>query len=193
MVVFEKFLTVNQFSRPGRKLTECRAIIMHYVGIPNQSAETVWEYFEITCPRKQKHSSAHYIINQNGDIYNIVPANEVAFHCGSSLIDPSSGLVYTDWAREKFGRFASDPLRTSPNNCTLGIELCIDRQGNFTNETLQAAVQLVSYLVKQKKLTTDDIGHHNLVVGWKDCPLPWIKEPMLFEDFKSKVQSKTAA
>ena len=83
-----------------------------------------------------------------------------------------------------------DPTKTSPNNCTIGIELCIDGQGNFTTETVAAAVELVAKLLEENKLTTEDIGHHKLVVGWKDCPLPWVKNPALFEEFKTNVGNK---
>ena len=126
----------------------------------------------------------------NGDIYRAVPDNEVAYHCGSSRVDPASGRIYTNWARKKFGHFVSDPTKNSPNNCTIGIELCIDRQSNFTPETLTAAVGLVAKLLAENNLATEDIGHHNLVVGWKDCPLPWTKNPELFEKFKDRVREK---
>ena len=188
--LIEKLLTINSFSRPGRRLAECRGIILHYVGKPNQRAQSVWNFFEKDIPRSKRHSSAHYIIDLNGDIYRAVPDNEVAFHCGSSTLDPATGSVYTDWARRKFGRFVSDPTKNSPNNCTIGIELCIDPNKNFPTETLNSAVWLVAKLVRENKLTTEDIGHHKLVVGWKDCPLPWVREPELFEKFKEKVRSR---
>ena len=187
MNVIKKFLTVNPFSRPGRKLAECKGIILHYVGMPNQRALSVWNYFENDCPRKKHHSSTQYIVDLNGDVYHLMPDDEVAWHCGSSQLDPVSKRVYTDWAREKFGRFASNPKTTSPNHCTIGIELCFDRQGNFTPETITAAVELVARLLKENKLTTEEIGHHNLVVGWKDCPRPWLRNPALFDEFKKRV------
>ena len=190
MNVIRKFLTVNPFSRPGRKLAECRGIILHYVGMPNQRALSVWNYFENDCPRNKHHSSTQYIVDLNGDVYHLMPDDEVAWHCGSSQPDPVSGKVYTDWAREKFGRFASNPQSTSPNHCTIGIELCFDRQGNFTPETITAAVQLVAKLLKENKLTTEEIGHHNLVVGWKNCPRPWLRTPALFDEFKKSVGEK---
>ena len=190
MNIIQKLLTINQYSRPGRRLTSCRAIILHYVGIPNQRALTVWNYFENDCPRNKHFSSTQYIVDLNGDIYQAVPDNEVAYHCGSSRADPASGQIYTNWARRKFGHFVSDPTKNSPNNCTIGIELCIDRQGNFKPETLTAAVGLVSKLLTENNLTTEDIGHHNLVVGWKDCPLPWVNNPELFEQFKDRVREK---
>jgi N-acetylmuramoyl-L-alanine amidase len=190
MNVIEKLLSINPFSRPGRRLAECRAVILHYVGVNGHRAATVWNYFERDCPRDKHYSSTQYIIDLNGDIYRCVPDNEVAYHCGSSLTDPASGRVYTDWARRKFGYYVLDPTKNSPNNCTIGIELCIDGNGNFTTETITAAAELVAKLVRENNLTTEDIGHHKLVVGWKDCPLPWVKNPALFDDFKDRVRNK---
>jgi N-acetylmuramoyl-L-alanine amidase len=190
MRIVDFFLTVNPFTRPGRRLSVCKGIIFHYVGVPNQKAMNVWKFFEKDCPVDKHYSSAHYIIDLNGDIYHAVPDNEVAYHCGSEKPDPQSGRIYTDWARKKYGFFASDPVSTSPNFCTLGIELCIDVQGNFTHETIQSAVELAAKLLGENKLLVDDIGTHNLVVGWKDCPLPWVKNPALFEDFIDKVKAR---
>jgi N-acetylmuramoyl-L-alanine amidase len=188
--IIEKHLTVNQYSRSGRQLTVCKGIILHYVGIPGQRAHITWNYFENDCPKAKHYSSAHYIIDLNGDIYHAVPDNEVAYHCGSEKVDPASGRIYTDWARAKFRHYVFDPTKNSPNNCTIGIELCIDGQENFTPETLTSAVELTAKLVQDNNLTTDDIGHHNKVVGWKDCPLPWVKNPALFEEFIERVRNK---
>jgi N-acetylmuramoyl-L-alanine amidase len=179
----KKFLTVNPYSRSGRRLSFCKAIIFHSTGVPGQRAQTVWNYFEKCCPREKRHASYHFIIDLDGEIFETIPVNEVAFHCGTNRKDPVSGKVYTDWAREKFGRFAADPKNNSPNNCTIGIGLCIDRQGNFTMDTINSAIDMALMLQRQKKLTTDDIGTHKQVVGWKDCPLPWIREPELFDEF----------
>ena len=190
MIIFKKLLTKNPFTRSGRRLVECRAVILHYVGVPGQRAAVTWSYFEKDCPLKKRHASAHYIVDLDGDIYHAIPDNEVAFHCGTSALDPVSGKIYTDWARMKFGRFVSDPARNSPNNCTIGIELCIDRNGIFTADTQRAAIQLIANLLQEYNLTAEDIGHHKQVVGWKNCPAPWIKEPKLFEEFKEEVRRK---
>jgi len=190
MNIIEKLLTLNAYSRSGRKMAVCKGIIFHYVGVNNQRAINTWGFFERNCPAEKHYSSAHYIIDINGDIYHAVPDNEIAYHCGTDKIDPASGMIYTDWARNKFGYYAFDPVKTSPNYCTLGIEMCIDEQGNFTPETLQAAVELTVKLLGENKLTVDDIGHHKKVVGWKDCPLPWVKQPHLFDEFKDMVRRK---
>jgi len=190
MNIIKKYLSVSQYTRSGRRLPICKGVILHYVGVNNQRAINTWGYFEKACPAEKRYASAHYIIDLNGDIYQAIPDNEVAWHCGSSLLDPVSGRIYTDWAREKFGYYASDSAQTSPNYCTIGIELCIDANGNFTAETINAAVELVAKLVQENHLSIEDIGHHKKVVGWKDCPLPWVKNPDLFEEFKNKVKEK---
>jgi N-acetylmuramoyl-L-alanine amidase len=190
MKVIEKLLTVNQYSRSARMLDSVKAIILHWVGAPMQKAINTWGWFETGCPRDKHYSSAHYIIDLNGDVYHAVPDNEVAYHCGSSAKDPASGRIYTDWARTKFGRFAENPDINSPNNCTLGIEMCIiDNAGNFTPETIKSAAELVSELLKRNNLTVDEIGTHYGVVGWKDCPRLWFNNRDKFEEFKTNVKS----
>ncbi|MDR2078971.1 MAG: peptidoglycan recognition protein family protein [Treponema sp.] len=190
MKIIEKPLKVNQYSRSGRPLGAVKGIILHWTGAPMQRAVNTWGWFETGCPRDKHYSSAHYIIDLDGTIYHAVPDNEVAYHCGSSQPDPKSGKIYTDWAREKFGIYADRPDSNSPNNCTIGIELCvIDNEGNFTQETLEAARKLVAKLLKENRLTVDDVGTHLKVVGWKDCPRLWFNRPELFEEFKKDVET----
>jgi N-acetylmuramoyl-L-alanine amidase len=185
----EKPLKINQYSRPGRPLGGVKAVILHWTGSPMQRAISTWSFFEVNCPKDKHYSSAHYIIDLNGDIYHAVPDNEAAYHCGSSQPDPKSGLIYTDWAREKFGAYAKKPDINSPNNCTIGIEMCvIDSRGNYTPETLGAARELVAKLIKENHLDIDDIGTHHLVVGWKDCPRLWTRNPEKFEEFREGVR-----
>jgi N-acetylmuramoyl-L-alanine amidase len=193
MKIIEKLLKINPYSRPGRLLGAVKGIILHWVGVGGQRAINTWGWFETGCPKDKHYSSAHYVIDLNGDIYHAVPDNEVAYHCGSSQCDPASGRIYTDWAREKFGPYAERPDINSPNNCTIGIEMCvIDNSGNFTPETLDAARELAAKLLRENRLAIDDIGTHNLVVGWKDCPRLWFNRPELFEEFKERVRSLMA-
>jgi N-acetylmuramoyl-L-alanine amidase len=194
MKIIEKPLTVNQYSRPGRKLGCVKAVILHWVGAPMQRAINTWGWFETGCPKEKHYSSAHYIIDLNGDIYHAIPDKEVAYHCGSTQKDPVSGRIYTDWARRKFGVYAERPDTNSPNNCTIGIEMCItDGKGNFTPETLNAAVELTAKLLKGNRLTVEEIGTHYKVVGWKDCPRLWFNSPEKFDEFRQAVKKALEA
>jgi N-acetylmuramoyl-L-alanine amidase len=188
MKLVEKFLSENKYTRPGiRKLAEKRAVILHWVGVPNQKALAVWNYFERECAGKT-YASAHYCVDLDGTVYRFIPDDEVAYHCGSSKTDPKSGKIYTDWARKIFGKYAEDPEGNSPNNAAIGIEMCVtDNKGNFAPETLQAAAELTAHLCKTYLIPIERVGTHKLVVGWKDCPLLWAQHPRKFEDFKKKV------
>jgi N-acetylmuramoyl-L-alanine amidase len=191
MKIIEKLLTVNPYSRPGRPLAMIRGIILHHTDMPMQRALTTWNFFERDCPQNKHYSSAHYIVDLNGDIYHAIPDGEVAYHCGSSLVDPGSGRIYTNWARQKFGRFCENPAGNSPNNCAIGIELCVlDGEGNFSPETLGAARELVAKLLKDTWLITiEEVGTHYLTVGWKDCPRLWTRYPEKFREFKDSVKA----
>jgi N-acetylmuramoyl-L-alanine amidase len=189
MDITKHFLTLNEYSRPGRKLAEKRAVILHWVGVGGQKALSVWDYFEHGCVREKKYASAQYCVDLDGTVYQFIPEDEVAYHCGSSQNDPVSGKIYTDWAREVFGRYTADPQKNSPNNASLGIELCvIDNDGNFALETLQAAAELTAHLCTTYQIPLERVGTHHLVVGWKDCPRLWTRFPDKFDLFKRTVQ-----
>lgn len=187
----ERFLTVNQYSRPGKKLRGVQGIVLHWTASPKQDAETVWAFFEKTCPRDKHFSSAHYIIGQDGTVIHCVPDTELAYHVGSSKIDPHSGKIYTELARHLFGEYARNPETLSPNQCTLGIEMCpLDGTGNFSQETLESAKYLVWLLMEKHGVPLERVVTHNQVVGWKDCPRLWVNHPEKFEVFKSELGAR---
>jgi hypothetical protein len=106
-----------------------------------QHALTTRNYFEAPKNGRNGYGSAHYIIDFDGTILRCIPDSEVAYHCGSSTPDPVSHKIYTDWAREHFGEYAVNYKCYSPNNCTIGIELCtLDNEGSFTPNTLSLLV-----------------------------------------------------
>jgi N-acetylmuramoyl-L-alanine amidase len=187
MQIIHDFLTENEYSRPGKRLQKVLAIVIHWTANPAANAKQNRDYFESKKTGMSGYASAHYIIDQNGIIVAAIPENEVAYHCGSSDKDPASGKVYTDEARRRFGYYASES--SSPNNCTLGVELCpTDVRGNFTNATINAAVELCADICKRYGLTTQEITTHHNIVGWKDCPKLWTKRPELLDAFKLSVK-----
>jgi N-acetylmuramoyl-L-alanine amidase len=188
MKIIEKPLKINPYSRPGRPLGEVRGIILHNGGIPGQRAPVIYNYFNDDCPRLKHYSSSQYGIDLDGTIYRWMPDHEAAYHCGTEQPDPVSGRVYTDWARSVFGRYAENYQINSPNNASIGIEMCIvDAQGNFDPRTLQAARELVAALCQRYDVSLDRVGTHNMVVGWKACPLLWTRRPELFAAFMEGV------
>ena len=188
MMIEEDFLEVNEFSRPGKIRTATLGVVMHWTANPNANAKQNKEYFDAKKLGMDGYGSAHYIVSQDGSIVQCMPENEVAYHCGTDRLDPESHAIYTNYARAKFKQWALHPDKTSPNWCTIGIEMCpTDWEGHFSKETLDSAAELCSIILQRHNLTVDDICTHNMVVGWKDCPKLWCDEPERFIAFKSQV------
>ncbi len=179
------------------------AVIMHWTGAGCGSAQGVRAWFASLADQKPpedpdarkvwkpKYSSAHYVVNQDGAILRTVPESEVAYHVGTLDKDPVSGQVYTPWAHAKFGIYCDSPTTRSPNACCVGIELCaVKPTGEFSEETLQAAAELVADICARRGLdpSTDDVATHNMVVGWKDCPRLWVAHPNELDEFRERVQ-----
>jgi N-acetylmuramoyl-L-alanine amidase len=187
MQIIEDFLTINDYSRSGKKLVSVSTIVIHWTANPNSTAKQDRYYYENRKSGTNGYGSAHYII-QDDSIIQCIPINERAFHCGTSNIDPQSGLIYTDYARERFGIYAIDHINKSPNSLTIGIELHPeDWEGNFSNSTLNSAIELTSSLLTTFNLTINDICTHNMIVGWKNCPKLFVDHPQEFEEFKNKI------
>lgn len=180
MRVIERLLTPNDYSRPQRKVKEIKAIVMHWTANAGASAMETRNFFEGRKTGMGGYGSAHYIIDQCGDIVRCIPEDEVAYHCGSQ--------TYTDWARKRLGERYVTTL--TPNFCTIGIEMCnADDEGNFTEETVKAAAELCADICLRTGLKAADITTHHRIVGWKDCPRLWVNRPDLFEAFKEGVHA----
>lgn len=189
MHIVSDYITVNEYSRPARKLCEVLGVVIHWTANPAANAKQNRDFFESKKTGMSGYGSAHYIIDQSGIIIAAVPEDEVAYHCGSSDKDPASGKIYTDEARRRFGFYAC--AANSPNNCTIGIELCpIDDDGNFTDKTINAAVELCADICRRHKLPAQAITTHHNIVGWKDCPKLWTEKPQLLEAFILSVEDK---
>lgn len=193
MKITQELLTPNEYSRPRKPLRELLGIVIHWTANPNADAEQTRLYFEAKKTGTGGYASAHYIIGQKGEIIQTIPANEIAYHCGTDRKDPASGKIYTDYARRKFGHYAAHWKIESPNQCTIGIELCpADEEGNFTERTVSSAIDLCAYLCRRHRLTAGDITTHHDIVGWKDCPRLWTKRPELLEAFRLSVNDAMA-
>ena len=184
--VTERLLTPNEYSRPGTKRRQTLGLVMHWTANPHADALANVRYFENRKTGLSGYGSAHYVISQDGLVIRCIPELEVAYHCGSSQVDPASLKVYTDLARRLFPDYCYKS--TSPNLCTIGVELCpIDSAGRFADATLEAACDLAADIMVRYKLDTERLVTHHDVVGWKDCPRWWVKHPEAFGAFKLQV------
>ncbi|MEK4662813.1 N-acetylmuramoyl-L-alanine amidase [Priestia sp. FSL H7-0729] len=176
--ITKDYIPVNKYSRAGLKLKAKRGIVLHYTASPGAPARNISKYFASLAQQdsnkavKGRYASAHYSVDRTS-IYNSLPDDELAYHCGSA--------TYTKEALAKLG--------TYPNNSTVGIEMCIEKDGSIHEDTFNNVVDLAVYLIRERGFPPVFFTHKE-VVGWKECPLPWIKQPSEYERFKQAVHTK---
>ena len=167
-------LTVNPFSRPGKKLSGVKAVVIHWVANAGSTAKQNRDYFESL--KKQslnnasvRFASAHFIAGLSGEVIQCIPCEEMAYHVGAKTYMPDA---------------AGFPGH-NPNNCTIGIELCHPKaDGRFKEETIRAAEELCALLCGRFNLDPEaDIWTHYGITG-KHCPRRFVEHPGGFETFK---------
>jgi N-acetylmuramoyl-L-alanine amidase len=174
MNIQSDLLTVNPFSRPGKKLSGVKGLVIHWTGNLRSTAREIRNYFENLKEQSlngpaSRYASAHFIAGLSGEVIQCIPGDEMAYHVGAK--------TYTPEARGRLGHY--------PNNCTVGIELCHPgAEGAFTRETELAAQELCALLCIQFGLDpVRDIWTHHAITG-KYCPKWFIDHPEAFADFK---------
>jgi N-acetylmuramoyl-L-alanine amidase len=181
LIIHQYEMVKGSQNRPGNKLKEIKCVVWHWTAAPNQKPEHTIDWFK----SGTVYGSAQFVLGVNGSILQAMPADELAYHVGSSQNDPASGKIYTDWAREKLGE-SYCKSNSSPNLCCIGLELNpSDKNGSFSKEIIESAIALT------KKLAVDFptikyIATHHGVVGWKSCPLWYSAHP---EDWAKIVEA----
>lgn len=153
----EDYLTVNPYSRPGATLPEINDVFVHYTANPGTDAVQNRSYFEQLKDTKERAASAHFIIGYKGDIVLCVPLDEVAYAVKTRNYD------------------------------SVSIECCyINEDGSFTKETYDALIELLTWLMKEYDLTTDNILRH-YDCGGKKCPLYYVENEEQWQQLKEDV------
>ena len=160
--VEQMLLPINRFSRPGTKLEQINAIVIHNIGNPNTTALQNRNYFANVVPEQEIFASAHFIVCLDGNIIQCVPVDEIAYASNARNVD------------------------------TISIEICHpDATGEFTDESYAAAVRLAAWLSTRFNLTSNDMIRHFDVEresGPKLCPLYFVENEDAWERFKADVQ-----
>ena len=175
--VKEDLLTINKYSRPGKKLGKVNGIVIHWVANPNTTAKQNRDFFERRKEGNDDYGSAHEIIDLDGSILICIPADEVSYNCGSKSYRPES--------LKHFGSY--------PNYHTYSIECThMDWEGEMTDATYQTLVDRVAFLMQYFNLvgTKNSLWLHHEVVGWKDCHRWFVKYPDKWQKFKDEVEKR---
>lgn len=176
-------LPINMFSRPGRKLVSIKGIVLHWTGNAVNDdgfgdADHHITYFKSLATQdphddeKDRYAGAHYFVGVEGDIIQLIPDNEIAYHVGAHK--------YNEQILDKFNT-------TYPNNCLIGIELTHPEwDGVFTDDTWNSAVHLVTWLLEEYDLTLSDVVRHYDVTG-KLCPKWFVEDEEAYSRFMNDV------
>jgi N-acetylmuramoyl-L-alanine amidase len=172
----EKFINVNGYARSGKKLTGVKKLVVHYTANPGASAENHYRYFNTL---NDRYASAHIFVDKTEAI-NIIPLTEVAYHAGDIQKRNADGSA---WRGVK-------ELLPSANNLSIGVEICIEKDGSFHPDTIARTEDVFVDLCKKYNLDPlcDIVRHRD--VTWKNCPAPWVDNEQLFHDFKAAVNAK---
>lgn len=156
MIVQEKYLTLNPYSRSGEKQNKIENKIVHWVGNAGSSAIANRNYFENLKNTHKTSASAHYIIGLEGEIIACIPEDEVAFHSGSY----------------------------SMNRKSIAIEVCHpDWEGKFNEKTYASLIWLLCDIDKRYGLNPTSTIRHFDVTG-KICPKYYVEHDEEWQKLK---------
>ena len=155
--VTRNLLPVNEYSRPGDALPQVNGIVVHYVGNSGTTAEQNRSYFANLAQTHETYASSHFLIGIDGTIIQCVPLNEISY-CSNHR-----------------------------NADTIAIECChSDDTGRFTQETTEALIRLLNWLIETYHLKRDNILRHYDVNG-KECPRHFVRNPEEWNAFLDKL------
>ncbi|MEK4343281.1 N-acetylmuramoyl-L-alanine amidase [Brevibacillus sp. FSL L8-0710] len=153
IVITDMFLT-NKTARPGTKITP-RGLVIHWTANEGKGANAVANRNYFNKPTTE--ASAHYCVDDK-QIVRCLPENEMGYHVGAKSYKPD----------------ALKRLSSYPNNCTIGIEMCVNSDGDF-RETYRSTVELAADILKRYGWTTDNLWRHFDITG-KNCPAYFVSD-----------------
>lgn len=130
-------------------------IVIHYTGALGDAKENC-----IYFAGGDRQASAHLFVGYNGDVYQSVEDQNVAWHCGASTY--------------------KHPKCRNANS--IGIEMCCKTTGNtkvadanwyFEEATVAATIELTKELMAKYNIPADHVIRHFDVTG-KTCPAPYV-------------------
>lgn len=158
--VYTDLLPQGSLNRPG-EIRTVKYIVIHETANENADADAKAHNTYIHNIANEQELSWHYTVDDR-QIYHHLPDNEVGWHAAS---------------REG-------------NQYGIGIEVCVNKGGNF-DKAFDNAAALAAYLMYTYKLDADALMQHHDFYD-KDCP-HYIRSEGRWEEFIALVKQKYAA
>ncbi len=160
--IVQDLLEVNEYSRPGDKLSRINNIFVHYTANPGTSAAQNRSYFANLAETHERSASAHLIIGYDGELIQCIPFDEQAY------------AVMTR------------------NEDSISIECCyLSDDGSFTQETYDTLIHTLAWLLDKYDLTVEDILRH-YDCGGKLCPLYYAENEGAWDKLRQDVEAYLA-
>lgn len=166
--IVSKLQKINKFGRPGTNIV-VKKIAIHYTGQADVKGINTVSYFNNVVANGYKvngkyvFASAHFVIDLDGTIYQLIPIDEKCY------------------------------CTNSANSYAIGIEVATTGSDNhYTDEAYRSMVWLCAWLCQYKGLNCiEDIITHTDVVGkdYKLCPIYMVKNPSKMKQFKLDCQN----
>jgi len=159
-------LLTNKNARPGTKITP-RGLVIHWTANERAGANAAANRNYFNNPTTV--ASAHYIVDDK-QIIRCLPENEMGYHVGAKSYKPG----------------ALQKLSSYPNNCTIGIEMCVNQDADF-HAMYQRTLELTADILKRYGWGVDKLWRHFDITG-KNCPAYFVSD-----DFARRFTGLTAA
>jgi N-acetylmuramoyl-L-alanine amidase len=172
------YVVKNKFSRPGLAILKVLGVVIHWTATPGATDENEKKFFDGADGGGSRYASAHIFVDRDS-ARCIIPLNEVAYHANEK---PSKVTrLRASTANYKSG---------NANLNTIGVEMCVEKDGTIHPDTVKRTVDVVVELCKQFGLSPlNDVYRHYDITG-KNCPAPWVTNGQLFVGFKQNVKAK---
>ena len=150
----EKLLTPYNFTNKD-DTGRIKYIVIHYVGALG-GAKANCQYYA----SKYIGASAHYFVGFDGEVWQSVEDEDIAWHCGASSYKHAA----------------------CRNTNSIGIEMCVRTKGSqaadskdwyFEEATVKEAIELTKYLMQKYGVPASNVIRHYDVTG-KICPNPYV-------------------
>ena len=161
-VITEKFLTPNEYSRPGEELPEVTEIFVHYTANAGTSAAQNRSYFENLGITGETSASAHFVIGYEGEIIQCLPLSEIGYAVKEH------------------------------NYNSISIECCyLQENGKFEDATYDSLIQLLGWLLKEYDLGPSAVLRHYDSSG-KKCPKYYVEHEEAWEKLLEDLEAYAA-
>lgn len=165
-----KEMLLTSHNRPHKKIIKPKGVVVHWTANEAAGANAIANrnYFNTSV----RACSAHYIVDDK-TIISCIPDNEVAYHVGADK--------YT-----KVGQSLREGIY-SPNFFLIGIEMCVNSDGNF-NLTRKNTIELISSLFTRNNFSINNLYRHYDITG-KSCPKMLVPQDM-WDKFRIDAQNQ---